>query len=253
MQLYISELLTELEMEETVISTGLGIELIGFGRSDYLDQYDLTMKNEAALLARCGNPPLSIHGPFLDLNPMSYDSLILEATKKRFDQSYRAAKTLGANTIVFHSGMIPTVYYTEMWAERMIDFWETFLDGRSGIRVCMENVLDYELEPFAEVADGVTHPDFGICLDLGHVNCYAQDSVFCWAERLAGKIRHIHLHDNDGLKDSHLAVGAGTVPWDEVLPEIISQNPGLTGTIECNTVSDVLDSVRRLKNIAGIT
>ena len=78
---------------------------------------------------------------------MCYDSLVRQATLRRFSQAYEAAQILGASRIVYHSGMIPTVYYLEGWAQRMADFWNHFLNGKSGITVCMENVLDRYAAP----------------------------------------------------------------------------------------------------------
>ena len=29
------------------------------------------------------------------------------------------------------------------------------------------------------------------------------------------KAHHIHIHDNNGMSDEHLALGEGTIPWSE--------------------------------------
>ena len=35
-----------------------------------------------------GTRNLTLHGPFLDLNPMAYDSMVRAVTKARFTQTY---------------------------------------------------------------------------------------------------------------------------------------------------------------------
>jgi len=55
-------------------------------------------------------------------------------------------------------------------------------------------------------------PALGITFDVGHANMAGislRDTVLHVRHRL----RHIHVHDNDGSADQHLPVGRGTVDW----------------------------------------
>ena len=244
--IYISGLSEPDEMKEIFKETGAGLETITFSQSAYLDELETSIASERELIASYGSPDLSFHGPFLDLNPMTYDSLIYKATMTRFNQCYEAAQVLGAKKIVYHSGMIPTVYFIQGWAERMIAFWKDFLRDKSGIGICMENVLDREYEPLLEVAEGIGHPDFGLCLDIGHAHCYSEHPVTEWADALKGHIRHVHVHDNDGSWDHHRPLGEGTIPYETLLPMIAGQNPGVSWTIECIGRRDVMLTYERL-------
>mgnify|MGYP002237384468 CR=1 FL=1 len=60
-----------------------------------------------------GTRDLILHGPFLDVNPCAYDSMVREATMTRFNQCYEAGLHLGAKKIVFHSGMKPVCLTTK--------------------------------------------------------------------------------------------------------------------------------------------
>ncbi len=247
------------EMAPLLAHTGCGLELISFSIAEKLDRFDETLRGMDAVLTRLKRPPITVHGPFLDLNPMAFDRLVQQATFDRFAQAYEAAEKLGARKVIFHSGMIPTVYFLWGWAERMTDFWNRFLENRSGITVCMENVLDREFQPFIEVAENVTHPDFGICLDIGHANCYSNHSPLAWAEALAPYLRHIHVHDNDGTRDMHLACGKGTIPIREILsflllpgPDGAVKAPRLDSmTLEALTGADAEESIAYVKNVLG--
>ena len=112
--IYISHLLPDEEMKGLVTETGTGVESIDFSISDNLDHLGRTIERYQKKLEEMGNPPLTLHGPFLDLNPAAFDSLIREVTMKRFTQCYQAGLELGAKKIVYHSGMIPCVYYLSL-------------------------------------------------------------------------------------------------------------------------------------------
>ena len=248
-QCFFSELLSPEELIRIRRDTGCGLELIQFSVSENLDHFSDTMKKEKELLARMDHPPVTIHGPFLDLNPMTFDSRIRQVVLDRFAQAYEAAEELHAARIIFHSGMVPTVYFLEGWAERMTAFWEDFLPGRREIPVCMENVLDREYEPFAEIAAALTDrfPNFGICLDLGHAHCYSSHPETDWTSALKPYILHLHLHDNDGTADSHHALGTGTVQWETVLDAVRTQPQDITMTVECNTCQDAQTSLQAIQ------
>ena len=248
MQCYISELIEEEKLCRVIKGSGLGVELISFSISDNLDRFEDTLERVQSMLEQMGHPPVTIHGPFLDLNPAAFDSQIRKVTEQRFAQAFEAARILSADKVIYHSGMVPTVYFLEGWAEREADFWKEFLQNRSGITVCLENVLDREIEPFAEIIERVGHPDLGMCLDLGHAHCYSNHSAVEWAGVLKPYIHHVHLHDNHGVKDEHLALGEGSVPWKEVLGILADAQPDLTCTIECSCEESIRQSLQALED-----
>jgi sugar phosphate isomerase/epimerase len=57
--------------------------------------------------------------------------------------------------------------------------------------------------------------DVGLCVDLGHAHVEGQ--VVEELRLALPRLDHLHVHDNDGQTDAHLAPGAGTIPWQEVL------------------------------------
>lgn len=248
---FFSDLLARDEMAALLSSTGAGFETIWFSIAENLDHFDQSILFERERQAEFGYPDLTLHGPFLDLNPMTYDSLVRQATMERFSQAYEAARILGARKVVYHSGMIPSVYFLQGWAARMVAFWNEFLEGRSGIQVCMENVLDREVEPFVEVAQEVESVDFGICLDVGHAHCYSNHDVCEWVSGLGPLVKHVHIHDNDATCDAHRGLERGTIDWDAVIPLIESQNPNVTWTIECADAGEALASYRTWQRLTA--
>lgn len=240
-RLYISHLPTDEQMKEIIGETGCGIESIEFSLANSLSNLSESITRYEKRLQVMGTGELLLHGPFLDLNPMAFDELVLDVTRIRYEQCYQAAKALGAKKIIYHTCYIPRVYMLIGWAERVIDFYNCFLEGKEGIQILMENVQDPEIDPILEVADKIEHPDFGLCLDTGHAHCYSNYEVTEWAEKLGSHVKHVHIHDNDGISDSHLALGEGNVPVKEALTAVFANTPDATVTIECSYA----DSVRR--------
>lgn len=242
----ISHLLPDEEMKELVAQTGMGVESIEFSISENLDHLEESIKHYQKRLKKMGNPPLTLHGPFLDLNPAAFDSLIREVTMTRFDQCYQAGLALGAKKIVYHSGMIPCIYFREGWADQVSRFFNDFLKGRDELEIVMENVLDEDWRLLLDVYKQVNHPNFKLCLDIGHAHCYSEIPVLEWAKELAPYISHVHVHDNAGDWDSHLGLGRGSLPYQEVL-QILPLTEERTWTIECSRKEDVLLCAQKIK------
>ena len=71
-----------------------------------------------------------------------------------------------------------------------------------------------------EVGDDPETSNLGICIDLGHANQSVdagRHPVTNYLERYAGQLCHLHLHDNHGKDDDHIAPGLGTIDWPQVL------------------------------------
>ena len=244
--IYISHLLPDEEMKGLVTETGTGVESIDFSISDNLDHLGKRIELYQKKLEKMGNPPLILHGPFLDLNPAAFDSLIREVTMTRFTQCYQAGLELGAKKIVYHSGMIPCVYYREGWADQVSRFFTEFLEDKDDLEIVMENVLDEDWCLLLDVYKKVDHPKFKLCLDMGHAHCYSEIPVMEWAEGLSPYIGHVHVHDNAGDRDSHLGLGKGTLPYHEVL-KLLPVSKERTWTIECSHKEDVLLCIQKIK------
>ena len=134
--LYISHLLTDEEMKRLIEKTHAGIESIEFSIAENLDHRKSRLKSYKKRLEYMGCRRLTLHGPFLDLNPVSYDTKIAGATRERYEQVYEVAQCLGAEKIIFHSCFLPQIYYLEGWVERTAEFWNDFLRERKEYRSC---------------------------------------------------------------------------------------------------------------------
>lgn len=247
---YFSQLVSAEELLTLTKTYHAGIELVDFSVGMNLDQLTDQLKKWEKILEDLGNPPVNIHGPFLDLNPMSFERLTAEASWIRFSQAFEAARCLNAERIIFHTCRVPMVCYQEGWAQRLSDFWNRFLEQHRRVPVSIENVFDENPEIIADFASQVKAENFSLCFDIGHANHASDISVEEWMEILSPWIEHLHLHDNHGVTDEHLPLGWGGIDLKNAFKKI-KMLPNLKSvTLENTSADDFSQSVLYLKKHA---
>ncbi len=116
------------------------------------------------------------------------------------------------------------------WFRENIEFLAPLreLAGHHGVTLCIENMVgrpyaDHPDETVfgcraAEVMALAEHLDTSVCWDFGHANL----SGLCQSaemEKLRGRLRCLHIHDNDGYHDAHLIPGdypsKNSIDWDD--------------------------------------
>lgn len=248
--IYVSQLFEDDKVIQILNNNDIGIEIIEFGIGDVLDKKDKALEN---YIERMGcfikNKLISIHGPFLDLNPASFDSLIRKATLLRYNEAYNIAKALKADRIVFHSCYLDDVYFKDAYVNNSIKFWnEFFQDKDDDIKVHIENVYDKESSHLIDIIDKVNHKNFSLCLDIGHVNCYGEEDLKSWIVKLGKRIGHVHLHNNNGLKDTHSGLQSGIIHIKNILDLIDNYCDNPSMTIEVNNIDEIDNSISLLVN-----
>ena len=100
-----------------------------------------------------------------------------------------------------------------------------------GITVCLEN-LSENSSHLAGVFKAL--PLLNLTLDLGHAQLLSEvNTSYGFMDKHAGRIKHIHLHDNRGgdspEDDLHLPVGNGTIDFQQIFRGL--KKIGYHGTI----------------------
>jgi len=72
-----------------------------------------------------------------------------------------------------------------------------------------------------------------------------------WVEALGPRIRHLHLHDNDGSSDQHYATGEGTIDWPLLLAALRGQGLRLAATLEVEGVTPSAASIAHLRALGA--
>jgi D-psicose/D-tagatose/L-ribulose 3-epimerase len=89
----------------------------------------------------------------------------------------------------------------------------------NGVRIGLEgegNTLIRTASDTLEMIADVDRPALGALFDIGHANMLSEDDPVAAAAALGPHLVHCHAHDNDGLTDSHSAIGSGTLDWTQV-------------------------------------
>ncbi|MDA0666340.1 MAG: sugar phosphate isomerase/epimerase [Planctomycetota bacterium] len=140
-----------------------------------------------------------------------------------------AAGALGAECGVLHLGWQKDVWndHSDGWAREAVAELVP-IARKAGVRLLLENIISSgtRVSRLMKLLDEVD-PDHevGLCVDLGHA--HVEGHVVEELQTALPRLHHLHVHDNDGCTDAHLAPGQGTIPWTEVLQTL--QRAGFDG------------------------
>ena len=156
----------------------------------------------------------TVHGAFFDVIPFSADEKIKEVSNLRIKQSIKAAQKIGATAVVFHTNYNPFLSskeYVNSWIKTNIEYWSNVLKENPSINIYLENMFDTTPDLMMTLSEEFCkYNNFGVCLDYAHASL-SKVSPKIWAEKLGKYVKHIHINDNDGVSDLHLAWGDGVI------------------------------------------
>lgn len=196
---------------------------------------------------------LTLHGPFQDLAPGALDDFILAASRRRLRQAWRWLPVFRPEAIVCHLAYEDRHYRwdQESWLKRSAATYRE-LGARAaayGVRVMLENVYERDPELLKEAIRRINLPNVQVCLDVGHLNAFGGGDFQGWLDTLWPVIGHLHLHDNHGTLDDHLALGAGAVPVEFVLAFLAERGRQPLITLEPHQEGSLTPSLEYLAKI----
>ena len=157
-------------------------------------------------------------------------------TKRRFAElitSLKNSSYLGVRNIIIHP-LQHLRYYTnentEVLYEMNLEFYARLIPYcmEYNITMCTENMWQCygnsqkiwdstcsRAEEFIRYIDGVGSPYLKACVDIGHTVLVGENPVRM-LEMLGNRVAALHVHDNDGIHDSHTLPFHGIIMWNEV-------------------------------------
>lgn len=196
---------------------------------------------------------LTLHAPFQDILPGALDDEMLAASRRRLRLACRWLPVFRPTALVCHLGYEARHYRwdRENWLARCAATYKELagLAAPHGVTVMLENVYETEKELFVEVIARAGAKNLKVCLDVGHLLAFGDGDFAGWLETLCPHIGHLHLHDNHGDADNHLALGAGKVPVDYVLRFLKDQGRRPSVTLEPHQEGSLMPSLRHLAQI----
>lgn len=179
-------------------------------------------------------------------------------------RSIEACAYLGIKKLVVHSGRSTEFIAPDdkrKYLESVRDFYEKLYPymEKYGVHVLAENYTPssknecsfFSGEDLKELLDFCDHPLLGVCWDVGHGNLQRSDQHDDIVA-LGKYLKAVHIQDNLGVNDNHLAPLMGTLNIDSVMRGLIDN--GFTGnggifTFECdNIVRNQGEWLKRDKN-----
>lgn len=229
---------------------GLGFEYNDFFATDMLEDAGKRHTVEAMYQKMSLPVYCTLHGAFYDVIPFSPDPKIREIGRLRINQSMEAAKKMAAKAVVFHTGYNPSLNseaYVEQWIETNAAFWSEILVQNPEVNVYLENTFEATPELLERMSERLLrYENYGVCFDYAHA-CLSKTAPEEWAKRLGRFVRHVHMNDNDGVSDLHLAWGNGTLDRELFYRCYETYLQGATVLVETGKKEDIVHSLYKLK------
>ena len=182
----------------------------------------------------------SVHLPFYPSVPELIEdnarwSLIDPSSEARAEaiqasiEGLHAAAALGAEGGVLHLGWQKDAWtdHSHGWAREAVAQLIPAAQA-AGVDLLLENIISdgTRVQKLVDLLDELDPEcSAGLCVDLGHA--HVEGDVVEELQAALPRLKHLHVHDNDGCSDAHLAPGQGTIPWPEVLQTL--QDAGYDG------------------------
>lgn len=226
---------------------------IGFDATT-LDRFSISDFRDIADILRKHNLTTTLHAPYIDLSPGSSDPKVSAVTRYRFEQVLRLVALFKPKTVVCHSGYDDKVYWyiRDIWIEKSLEMW-SWLGERiknEGSLLMLENVYEHSPDEIRILFEELENQGVGFCMDTGHQSAFSHEPLEKWMEALWPYLGQIHLHDNSGKKDEHLAIGKGKIDFQAFFKQLIAMKKGHPIiTLEPHREEDLWTSLKYLKNI----
>jgi sugar phosphate isomerase/epimerase len=200
----------------------------------------------------CYDLQFSAHAPLSDINIGSLNERVRETSLREVVNALKAARRMNINVLTVHPG-----FYSPAGLLDRQKVLRTTMDSLSfiekvsqdvGVRVALENMPNMGSMTMGrtpgELLQLLDSYEMDICFDIGHA--HTNNAIDDFLEHKARFI-NVHIHDNMGEKDQHLAIGEGNIDFKKVLS-------GLSGyqgryVIEARSFKEAVLSRDRLKTL----
>lgn len=231
------------------------VETLFFAMPDNLDgnlEHNINIFKEQT--ERFGIRKVNMHGPFFDLSLSSMEESINRLTRKRYEQAVEISEHLAVRQIVFHTQYNPQLRFTiykNRWLDTSYQYFENLLKTteKSELTFLIENMFEDDFLLIKDLLKALNSPRFGMCLDVGHVQVYGDESILVWIRELKDFIKYVHLSDNNGLCDDHLALGSGIIDFPAIFGAFEEYNINPDLCIEMNNEQNHRISIAYLESI----
>ncbi len=184
------------------------------------------IRKEKALADEAGITIWQTHGPWR-WPPQDHIPSALAEWLEMMKKAVRATALLGCKYCVVHPVM-PALF--DDGKEEAADTWKTNLKffrelvetaKEVDVTVCLENMplLWFSVskpEAIARMIREINDEHFKMCFDTGHVSVFEGLKPAEELRKVGELVKVVHMHDNDGERDSHKLLFCGSIDWQGV-------------------------------------
>jgi len=199
------------------------------------------------------NLQCTLHAPFHDLIPGGFDPRIIELSREKLHRAFALTRVFKPKSIVCHLGFEENKHEAniERWLETSVATWTDLIRiaESAGTRVMFENT--YETHPFAhkKLFNALGSKNIGFCLDTGHLLAFAGTGWQPWLAELEPWLGQLHLHDNDGKGDDHIAVDEGVFDFHALFQHLHDEKLSPLITLEPHSEQDLWLSLKNIERM----
>jgi sugar phosphate isomerase/epimerase len=226
---------------------------IGFD-AEALDTYPLSHMEAVAGRLREAGLSITFHAPFMDLSPGSPDPKVRDLTRQRLGQLIRLIPLFRPRTVVCHTGYDQRRYWhiRDLWLKNSLDTWSQIAGEiqSGGAAMMLENVYEQTPDEMIDLLENLRDFEVGFCLDSGHQAVFGTAPIAVWIASLGPYLGQLHLHDNSGDQDEHLALGRGRIDFRQLFKLLMAVSPDRPViTLEPHKEEELSPSLKYLENI----
>ncbi len=196
----------------------------------------------------------TLHAPFFDLSPGGFDNKVVEITRDKLRRAFNLLPLFRPRSIVCHLGFEENKHRGkfDQWLSTALETWQQLLEiaVRYDTPVMFENTYEISPEVHRILFERLNVPNLGFCLDTGHLSAFAHTSWQPWLNELVPWLGQLHLHDNDGAGDNHLALGQGIFDFQELFVFLRANKLNPLLTLEPHSKEDLWQSLAYIKKTA---
>lgn len=208
-------------MDEIDTITRLGFDYFELAMDQPEAHYSTISANQSAIRKTLEHYGMGIvcHLPTFVSTADLTDS-IRQASVTEMKRSLSVAADLGAEKVVLHPSMISGMggYVPERSRGYAFDFLSEMVEqaDKLTVSICLENMMPrngFGVEPAELDLIFRTFPQLKFTLDSGHANLNDNEGnrLIQMVQNFGDRIGHVHLSDNRGIHDDHLALGRGNI------------------------------------------
>lgn len=197
------------------------------------------------------NLKYSIHTPFMDINIASLQNQSRINAINQIKSSFKLANKIDCESVVIHPGTIPFLA-NKYFRSKVIDVANKSmieLGGYGedlGVQTTFENMPQFDNMIYSNIEklhEFLTDNNLSMTLDIGH----AKHAGYSSEEMYFDSIKHIHIHDNFGDDDTHLALGEGSIDLNHIVNTLEKNNYDGIYIIEVNNYDSIKKSYEYMK------